>query len=100
MVARTEELVGAKADGLNAAEAVRGLETPAYISHDPEDLDVPFEHSTSLAAAWPGSVLIPRPGLGHRKILKDAESIRAAVGFVAAGSEGPWGAGVGRPLEA
>ena len=82
MVARTEELVGAKADGLNAAEAVSGLETPAHIAHDPEDLDVPFEHSTALAAAWQGSVLVPRPGLGHRKILRDPETIRAAVDFV------------------
>lgn len=82
MVARTEELVGAKADGLNAAEAVRGLPTPVHIAHDPEDLEVPFDHSTALAAAWEGSVLVPRPGLGHRKILKDPATIRSAVEFV------------------
>ena len=84
MVARTEELVGAKADGLDAAETVRGLETPVHIAHDPEDLDVPFDHSTALAAAWQGSVLIPRPGLGHRKILKDPATIGAAVEFISA----------------
>jgi pimeloyl-ACP methyl ester carboxylesterase len=83
MVARTEELVGAKADGLNAAEAVRGLEIPVHIAHDPEDLDVPFEHSTTLAAAWPGAKLATRAGLGHRKILRDPVTIAAAVGFVA-----------------
>jgi len=82
MVARTEELVGAKADGLNAAEAVRGLETLAHIAHDPEALDVPFEHSATLAAAWTGSVLVPRPGLGHRKILRDPATIAAGVEFV------------------
>lgn len=82
MVARTEQLVGAKADSLNAAEAVRGLWTPVHIAHDPEDLDVPFEHSTTLAAAWQGAVLAPRPGLGHRKILKDPATVAAAVNFV------------------
>ena len=82
MVARTEELVGAKADGLDAAEAVRGLATKVHIAHDPEDLDVPFAHSTALAAAWQDSVLVPRPGLGHRKILKDPATIAAAVAFV------------------
>jgi pimeloyl-ACP methyl ester carboxylesterase len=86
MVARTEELVGAKADGLDAAEAVRGLVTPVHIAHDPEDLDVPFEHSTRLAAAWRDSVLIPRPGLGHRKILKDGETIQGVVEFVRGGA--------------
>lgn len=85
MVARTEERVGAKADALNAAEAVRSLETPVYIVHDPEDLDVPFEHSRKLATAWAGATLIPRPDLGHRKILKDAETIRGVVGFVRGG---------------
>ena len=84
MVARTEELVGAKADGLNAADAVRELATPVHIAHDPEDLDVPFAHSTALAAAWPGSTLVPRPALGHRKILKDPATIGAAVEFVTA----------------
>lgn len=85
MVARTEELVGAKADGLNAAEAVRGLGTPVHIAHDPEDLDVPFRHSSMLAAAWKDSELVPRPGLGHRKILKDPATIGAAVGFIRGG---------------
>ena len=82
MLARTEEMVGAKADSLNAAEAVRGLRTPVHIVHDPEDLDVPFEHSTQLAAAWHGAELAPRAGLGHRKLLKDPATISAAVAFV------------------
>lgn len=93
MVARTEELVGAKADGLNAAEAVSTLDIPAHISHDPEDLDVPFEHSTTLAAAWRGATLVPRPGLGHRKILKDPATIEAAVRFVQGATQGRSGAG-------
>jgi pimeloyl-ACP methyl ester carboxylesterase len=82
MVARTEELVGAKADSLNAAEAVWGLDVPATLFHDPEDLDVPFEHSATLAAAWVGSTLVSLPGLGHRKILRDPTTITRVVEFI------------------
>ena len=82
MVAATERLVGASADSLNAAEAVARLAIPAYLVHDPEDTDVPFEHSTGLAAAWKGAVLVPRPGLGHRRILKDGATIDGVMRFV------------------
>jgi pimeloyl-ACP methyl ester carboxylesterase len=82
MVAVTEGLVGAKAHELNAAEAVRQSGVPAYIVHDPADLDVPYAHATELSAAWQGSTLLPRPGLGHRKILKDAETARGVIGWV------------------
>lgn len=82
MVAVTERLVGASADSLNAAEAVAKLDLPAYIAHDPRDLDVPFDHSTGLAAAWKGATLVPRPGLGHRRILKDPETLRGVMRFV------------------
>ena len=88
MVARTEEIVGRKADSLNAAEAVRGLQTPALILHDPEDLDVPFDHGEALAAAWQDAEFVPRPGVGHRRILKDAATVREIVGFVTGGQEG------------
>ena len=92
MVARTEEIVGRKADSLNAAEAVRGLETPAYFVHDPDDLDVPFEHGQTLAAAWKGAEFLSRPGLGHRRILKDAETVAGVVDFVSRGASGAKGA--------
>jgi pimeloyl-ACP methyl ester carboxylesterase len=89
MVARTEEIVGRKADSLDAAKAVQGLPTPVRIIHDPEDLDVPFEHGQALAAAWPGAEFVARPGVGHRRILKDPETVREVVGFVAgAGAQG------------
>ena len=86
MVAVTEGLVGIKAHELNAAEAVASTTTPAYIIHDPADLDVPYAHATELSAAWRNSTLLPRPGLGHRKILRDPETIRGVVEWVGAGA--------------
>ena len=82
MVRVTEALVGRKADTLNAAEAVAGLEIPAQIVHDPDDLDVPFEQGQRLAAAWKGAEFIARPGVGHRRILRDAETVAGVVEFV------------------
>lgn len=82
MVRRTEEIVGRKADSLDAATAVAGLTLPALIAHDPGDADVPYAHGEAIAAAWRGSTLLPRPGLGHRRILKDPDTIAAATAFV------------------
>jgi pimeloyl-ACP methyl ester carboxylesterase len=83
MVARTEQLVGAKADTLDAVEAVRTLGTPALLVHDPDDPDVPFGHSTKLAEAWPGATLIPAPGVGHRRILKHPGTVARIRNFIA-----------------
>ena len=82
MVRRTEELVGRKADTLDVAATVTGLATPGLIAHAPEDADVPYAHSEAIAAAWPNARLVSRPGLGHRKILRDPETIARAVEFV------------------
>ncbi|MEP6744153.1 MAG: alpha/beta hydrolase [Gemmatimonadota bacterium] len=82
MVRRTEQLVGRSADSLSAVEAVKELDMPGYLVHDPEDLDVPFEHSTTIAAAWKGARLVTRTGLGHRGILKDAATISGILKFI------------------
>lgn len=44
---------------------------------------VPFEHARAIAAAWPGALLRPAPGLGHRRILADPKVIAEAVSFIA-----------------
>lgn len=60
------------------------LDAPALVLHDPDDREVPFEDGERLAAAWPGARLVPMPGLGHRRILRDERALAPAVGFVAA----------------
>lgn len=83
MVTQTERIVGGRAEDFDPARAVSQLATPALFLHDPDDLDVPFQHSQALSAAWPGSQLIARPGLGHRKILRDPDTIARIVEFIA-----------------
>lgn len=63
----------------------RGLSLPALIVHDIEDTEVPWREGQSLSHAWPGARLITTSGLGHRRILRDEEIVREAVGFVRAG---------------
>jgi pimeloyl-ACP methyl ester carboxylesterase len=62
---------------------VRAVQTPMLLLHDPEDDDVPWEHGRAIAGAWPGARLEAVQGLGHRRILRDAEVIGRAVRFVA-----------------
>jgi pimeloyl-ACP methyl ester carboxylesterase len=57
--------------------------TRLLVVHDPQDPEVPFAHAETIAASWPGSRLLPVPGLGHRKLLRDPAIVAAAVAFVA-----------------
>ena len=52
---------------------------PALVVHDRGDREVPFEHGETLARSWPGARLMVTEGLGHRRILRDPEVVRAVV---------------------
>ncbi len=60
-----------------SAEAVApGLTaTAAMLMHDPQDSEMPYKHSVAIASAWPGALLVPTPGVGHRRILRAREII-------------------------
>jgi pimeloyl-ACP methyl ester carboxylesterase len=60
-----------------------GLRHPALILHDAEDRTVPIAASQALHAAWPGSRFERLAGLGHRRLLQDADVIARSVAFVA-----------------
>jgi len=55
---------------------------PALIIHDEEDQDVPISESELLHQAWPNSKFIRTQGLGHRRILYDADVIQSSVNFL------------------
>lgn len=59
-----------------------GARRPALIVHDREDREVPFADGEALALAWPGATLYPVLGLGHRRILRDAEVISRSVAYL------------------
>ncbi len=54
----------------------------AMLLHDTTDEVVPFTEAQAIAAAWPRLTLAPSTGLGHNKIMRDADVIARVVGFL------------------
>jgi pimeloyl-ACP methyl ester carboxylesterase len=54
----------------------------AQIVHDEDDAEIPYHQALRLSEKWPESQLITTRGLGHRRILKDKETISRIVSFV------------------
>jgi pimeloyl-ACP methyl ester carboxylesterase len=71
-------------DKTNGPAIAAQLSIPALLFHDRNDEVTPFSDSQSIAEAWPGSRLAPMEGLSHRRILRDPETIEAAVDFIRA----------------
>jgi pimeloyl-ACP methyl ester carboxylesterase len=61
----------------------KAFQIPALIFHDPDDGDLPFSHSESIAQAWAGARLVPARGVGHWRILRDQTVIEGTVAFLA-----------------
>lgn len=61
---------------------VTGLQIPALVIHDEDDADVPWQQGQAVARAWDNARFIKTSGLGHRRILRDASTIKLAVEFV------------------
>jgi pimeloyl-ACP methyl ester carboxylesterase len=60
----------------------RAGSTPLLVIHDRNDREVPWADGDAIARAWPGASLVSTSGLGHRRILRDAEVTARAAGFV------------------
>lgn len=69
---------------LAITEALRASRdhTRTLLIHDAHDREVPHAHAQMLSRAQPGVPLLTTRGLGHRRILRDAEVIVRAVRFV------------------
>ena len=82
MVRQLVERVGRPMESLDALVAARAATVPALIVHDPRDREVSFEYAKQMQEAWRDSRLMPAPSLGHKRVLRDATMIDAAVDFV------------------
>jgi len=83
MRARAEARLGVRWKDLEILGLAPSLETPLLLVHDRDDAEVSWQEGAALAAAWPGARLLTTAGLGHRRILREASVVAAAVGFVA-----------------
>jgi len=80
-----EGFIGTRIACVDLERLQHGLRHPGLIVHDPEDRTVPFAASQALHAAWGGSRFEPVSGLGHRRLLADADVIARSVAFIAEG---------------
>ena len=78
------QTTGRPADSFAAAVAgpTIGAEK-VLVLHDEGDEMVPFAEGEQIVAAWPGAVLHATRGLGHNRILRDAEVVQSAITFIA-----------------
>jgi len=61
----------------------RRLKSPALVVHDELDTSVPWQQGERIAAAWAGARFVKTRGLGHGRILRDRETVKAVVDFIA-----------------
>ena len=65
-----------------AADNLR-LDVPTLIVHDTDDPQVDVSEARMVASSWPRAELIETAGLGHHRIVRDPDVVKAAVEFVA-----------------
>ena len=75
--------IGQPLSALDIENMRDGLRHRGLILHDPEDRTVPFGASKALQQNWPESRLVELSGLGHRRLLSDAQVIAQSVAFIA-----------------
>lgn len=61
---------------------VRDLDMPGLVIHDEDDADVDWHEGQAVAQAWKNAGFIKTSMLGHRRILRDAQTIQTAVDFI------------------
>lgn len=77
------QVAGLHPKELNIGQIGKNLNIPAMIVHDVNDSAVNFMSAMAINEAWPDSVLLKTEGLGHRRILKDANVINEVCAFIA-----------------
>lgn len=95
---RLEERFGVDFESYDVRDDCATMTIPLLVVHDRRDTDVGSEQGEAIAGAWPGAELLLTDGLGHRRILRDAEVVRRVAGFLAASLSLPGAgeAGLGR----
>ncbi len=79
---RIAEHTGLTVDALAVERLAAPRDAGLLVVHDRDDREVPFRQGERLAAAWPNAQLHATDGLGHRRVLRDADVIARTVAFV------------------
>ncbi len=67
---------------LAMTEIVEDIDVPGFVIHDTQDVDIPWEEGQAVACAWNNAPFKITNGLGHRRILRDADVITSAIDFI------------------
>lgn len=67
---------------LSTTNNVKNLTNSALIIHDKDDAELSWKDGESVAQHWPGAKLLLTETLGHRRILRDPETVKAAIHFI------------------
>jgi pimeloyl-ACP methyl ester carboxylesterase len=79
MQRRIERRIGVEWSRVRGRELAPRLAQPMLVVHDDEDVEVPLAHGESFATLWPGARLLRTSGLGHQRLLRDADVVAAGV---------------------
>ncbi|MBO3086231.1 alpha/beta fold hydrolase [Cellulomonas fengjieae] len=85
-VARMEALAGRRLAELDVPVRAANADVPlppTLVLSDRDDKEADHADGARIARAWPGAELVMSEGLGHRRILRDAETIKRIVAHVA-----------------
>lgn len=84
-----ERRVGAPFSSLEVEALGPALTLPLLVVHDRDDREVPWEDAARIAGAAANATLLTTEGLGHRRVLRDAEVIGRAFAFVSGQARAP-----------
>jgi pimeloyl-ACP methyl ester carboxylesterase len=70
------------AQRISTMDNVGALSMPALILHDMDDASIPWQQGQRVAAAWTGARFVETRGLGHSRILRDPDALKAVVDFI------------------
>jgi len=83
LVARVERRIGAPMRHFDIPELGRAIAMPpTLVIHDRDDASTPVADGQAIATAWPTATLHLTSGLGHRRLLRDPDTVRTIVDFI------------------
>jgi len=81
---KVHELSGRVTKDFDTSAQLQGATEQLLLIHAPDDKEVPFSESESIARHNPVAVLKPVDGLGHRRIIASDDVVHDAVSFIVA----------------
>jgi esterase/lipase len=67
---------------ISMVNSIKDAIAPGLVIHDSDDNDIPWQEGEAIAQAWDNAQFIKTSGLGHRRILRDADIIETSVAFI------------------